>query len=397
MNKKVAIIGGGNSAHALIPLLSKANYEIRLLTSKPEQWEKKIFLEYQTELGEVKEIFEGDINIVSNDPSIVLANTDFIVLCMPVAQYKIALNRIAPFINKNKKIYLGTIYGQGGFNWMVDEIKTKYSLEKIVTFAVGLIPWVSRLKKYGEAGITYGPKSRNVATVYPGEEFESLNSSFLNDLCFRWFNKGEFYQADNFISLTLSVDNQIIHPSRIYGLYLKNKSGWDTIEEVPYFYKDYDDLSADLLKKVDDDFSKIREKIIEDNPKSDYRYMLDYLSLERFSYNSNNEDIKTSFTNSKTLRLIATPVVKDKDGKWVIDKNHRFFTDDIFYGLCIAKWFAEQFAIKVPMIDEILLFAQNILGISLIENGTLIKDCVLKGIEVGSPDKYNLLLKDSLK
>jgi len=395
MKKKVSIIGGGSSAHTLIPLLSKANYEINLLTSRPESWKKKIRLEYQSETGEVKEIFEGDLNIVSNDPTTVLANSDFIILCMPVSQYKIALNRIAPFMDNKKKVYLGTIYGQGGFNWMADEIKEKYSLNRIVTFAVGLIPWICRIKKYGEIGITYGPKAKNIAAVYPLEEFDAIKDTFFNDICCRWFHIGEFYQSKNFISLTLSVDNQIIHPSRMYGLYLKNPGNWDTKEEIPFFYKDFDDISAEILKKVDDDYSKIREKIKKDNPSADFKYMLDYLSLERFSYDSCNENIKTSFTSSKTLRLIETPVVKNKDNKWALNKNHRFFIDDIFYGLSIAKWFAENFSLKVPMIDEILEWAQKILEISLIKSGNLRKDCTLNGIEVGTPEKYKISLSDS--
>ncbi len=396
MKKKVSIIGGGSSAHTLIPLLSKANYEINLLTSRPESWKKKIRLEYQSETGEVKEIFEGDLDIVSNDPTTVLTNSDFIILCIPVSQYKIALNRIAPFIDNKKKVYLGTIYGQGGFNWMVDEIKEKYSLNRIVTFAIGLIPWICRIKKYGEIGITYGPKAKNIAAVYPLEEFDEIEDTFFNDICCRWFHKGEFYQSKNFISLILSVDNQIIHPSRMYGLYLETPGNWDTKENVPFFYKDFDDISAEILKKVDDDYSKIREKIKKDNPSTDFKYMLDYLSLERFSYESCNENIKTSFTSSKTLRLIETPVVKNRDNKWELNKNHRFFMDDIFYGLCIAKGFAENFSLKVPMIDEILEWAQKILEISLIKSGNLRKDCTLKDIEVGTPEKYKISLSDSL-
>lgn len=394
--KKVAIIGGGSSAHTLIPLLSKAGYEINLLTSRPKNWKKKIQLEHQSETGEIKEIFVGDLNIISNDPATVLANVDFIILCMPVSQYKIALNRIASFIDNKKKVYLGTIYGQGGFNWMVDEIKEKYSLNKVITFAFGLIPWICRIKKYGEIGITYGTKAKNIVAVYPLEEFDVLKNTFLNDLCYKWFHTGEFYQANNFISLTLSADNQIIHPSRMYGLYLKNPKKWARQEDVPFFYKDFDDTSAEILKKVDDDYSKIRDKIIKNNPNTDFKYMLDYLSLERFSYDSCNDNIKTSFASSKTLRLIQTPVVKNKDNLWELNKNHRFFTDDIFYGLCIAKYFAEHFSLKTPMIDEILEWVQKILGISLIKYGKLIKDCTLNGVEVGTPEKYKLSVSNSL-
>ena len=390
MRKKVSIIGGGSSTHVMIPLLSKAGYEVNLLTSRPESWKMKIQLECQSETGEVTEIHEGKLHTVSKNPAKVLRDADFIILCMPVSQYKPVLNRIAPFISKSKKVYVGTIYGQGGFNWMVDEIKAKHKLNKVVTFAIGLIPWICRIKEYGQTGITYGCKSRNVAAVYPMEEFDVLKDTFLNDICKRWFGKGEFYQADNFISLSLSVDNQIIHTSRMYGLYLKNPEKWDKREDVPFFYRDFDDTSAEILKKVDEDYSKIREQIKKENPEMDFKYMMDYLSLERFSYQSSNEDIKTSFANSKTLGLIQTPVVMNKENKWELDKNHRFFTDDLFYGLCIAKWFAEHFSLEVPMIDEIMEWGQSVLGVSLIEDGILKKECILNDIEVGTPEKYEM-------
>ena len=88
--------------------------------------------------------------------------------------------------------------------------------------------------------------------------------------------------------------------------------------------------------------------------------MLDYLSLERFSYQSSNTDIKESFVNSSTLSAIKPPVIKREDGKFILDINHRFFLDDINYGICILKWFADQLNLKVPTIDVILRWAKNV-------------------------------------
>lgn len=45
---------------------------------------------------------------------------------------------------------------------------------------------------------------------------------------------------------------------------------------------------------------------------------------------------------------------------WEIDRNHRFFMDDIYYGNCIAKWIAEKLDISVPTIDAILHWAQKV-------------------------------------
>jgi len=123
---------------------------------------------------------------------------------------------------------------------------------------------------------------------------------------------------------------------------------------------------------------------------------MDYVSLEEFYFPPKIKSIKTLFTNSKTLSLIKTPVVRTKDQKWELNRGHRFFADDIFYGLCIAKWFSEEFDIEVPMIDEILNWAQNLLKINLIVAGKLNRKCTLNNICIGTPEKYNISLNDSL-
>lgn len=57
---------------------------------------------------------------------------------MPVYKYREALNDIAQYISPNTVI--GTVFGQGGFNFMVNEIKTKYSLVNIITICNRLNP-----------------------------------------------------------------------------------------------------------------------------------------------------------------------------------------------------------------------------------------------------------------
>lgn len=360
MKKKLVICGGGSSAHTLIPFLKDSIFDVSLFTSRPNEWNKTVELEYQEPSGKVIDTFSGELKKASSNPKELFPNADYVVFCMPVYKYREALLTIAPFLNKDKEVFIGTIYGQGGFNWMVDEIKKEYSLLNIVTFAFGLIPWVCRTVEYGKKGVTYGSKAKNYAAVSPKSYFKQVNKELLEDVCFKWFGKGEVEQSDNFISLTLSVDNQIIHTSRCYGLYKVYGETWKNKEDVPMFYRDYDDVSAQLLAELDADYSKIRNRIIEKYPDNDYKFMLDYLALERYSYQSANTDIKESFITSQTLVAIDTPTIQNKDGFWEIDKNHRFFMDDIYYGNCIAKWMAEQLDIEVPTIDAILQWAQLI-------------------------------------
>lgn len=391
MKKQLVVCGGGSSSHTLIPFLKDSDFEVSVYTSRPEKWSKTIELEWHDPSGKVLGEYSGEIKLASNDPKVLFPEADYVVFCMPVHKYRVALQEIAPFLNKEKTVFVGTVYGQGGWNWMVDEIRKQYGLTNIVTFAFGLIPWICRLIEYGHKGVTYGCKAVNYAATYPSSYFDQVNKEFFDVVCHKWFGKGETEQSDNFLSLTLSVDNQIIHTSRCLGLYKAWGKTWDSKEDVPWFYRDYDDLSANLLADLDKDYSKVRDAIRKLHPEKDFRHMLDYLALERFSYQSQNTDVKESFVTSQTLVSIQTPVVQNEEGTWEVDRNHRFFLDDIYYGNCIAKWMAEQLGIETPTIDEILRWAQDVRGERFIdENNHLILDSpyLTEPLKAGIPSFY---------
>ena len=127
-------------------------------------------------------------------------------------------------------------------------------------------------------------------------------------------------------------------------------------------------MSADILKSIDAEYTLIRNEFKSNFKDKDFSYMRDYMELEQFGYNEGITDIKASFTDFGTLDAIATPVALNENGKWQIDRTHRFFLDDIFYGNCIAKWMAEQLNVETPTIDEVLRWAQLMRGEKIISD-----------------------------
>ncbi len=390
--KKLVVCGGGNSSHILIPFLNDSIFDVYVYTSRPEQWSDTINLEWQDANGRLLDTASGTIRKASSNPNELFPDADYVVFCMPVHKYRVALHDIAPFLNKSKDVFLCTLYSQGGWNWMVNEIKQQFGLHNIVTFAFGLIPWICRIHEYGHKGIVFGvSKIANFAAVYPGNYFEQVSKELIKPICNNKIVHERVEQSPNFLSLTLSADNQIIHTSRCLGLYKVYGKEWNTKEEVPWFYKDWDDLSANILKSVDAEYTQVRNRFKTEYPDKDFSYMRDYMELERFGYNSEINDIKASFTDFGTLDAIATPVAQNKNGKWEIDRTHRFFMDDIFYGICITKWMAEQFGIETPTIDEILGWAQNVRQEQIIDqNHHLILDSpdLCQGFKTGIPALY---------
>jgi hypothetical protein len=394
----------------LIPFLSASGHKVNLLTRRPDAWKEVITCELQRPSkkkemvnygnvnhpsAEVIQAIKGTCEKISSDPSEVIPDADVIVLCMPVHQYRNALNRLAPYINRTKKdVFVGTIYGQAGFNWMVHEIERNYRLENVVTFASGLIPWICRTMKYGELGANYGTKAVNVAAVTPHNKFDQLKEIFFDDITTRWHGgKGVFHQACSFLSLTLSVDNQIVHPGRCYGLWKRyNQGKFGTSEDdIPFFYKDFDDISAECMRLLDSDFSSVRDAVRKAFPERDFKYMLDYLTLERVSHNSTNVNIKDSLKNSEQLALIKTPTMKLDDGTYCLNTECRFFTDDIPYGVLIARWVGQELGVKTPFIDEVIEWAGLIRGEKFLKDGKIDLAYCLKDIgKTGIPPAYGI-------
>ena len=390
---------------------------MNLLTRRPDAWKEVITCELQRPSkkkemvnygnvnhpsAEVIQAIKGTCENISSDPSEVIPDADVIVLCMPVHQYRNALNRLAPYINRTKKdVFVGTIYGQAGFNWMVHEIERNYRLENVVTFASGLIPWICRTMKYGELGANYGTKAVNVAAVTPHNKFDQLKEIFFDDITTRWHGgKGVFHQACSFLSLTLSVDNQIVHPGRCYGLWKRyNQGKFGTSEDdIPFFYKDFDDTSAECMRLLDSDYSNVRDAVRKAFPERDFKYMLDYLTLERVSHNSKNVNIKDSLKNSEQLALIKTPTMKLDDGTYCLNTECRFFTDDIPYGVLIARWVGQELGVKTPFIDEVIEWAGSIRGEKFLKDGKIDLDYCLQDIgKTGIPPAYGITdVKDIL-
>jgi hypothetical protein len=88
-----------------------------------------------------------------------------------------------------------------------------------------------------------------------------------------------------------------------------------------------------MIQKIDDDYSTVRSAVRKAFPDREFKYMLDYLTLERVSHGKKeNDNIKDSFRNSEQLALIKTPTMPLDGGGFGLNTQCRFFTDDIPYG-----------------------------------------------------------------
>lgn len=283
---------------------------------------------------------------------------------------------------------------------MAHSIEKEHHLDNLVIFAVGSIPWICRTLKYGHSAANYGGKDINLVAIRPLNKFDKLNDVLLQDLSVHPLHCGAFKEASTFLSLTLSVDNQILHPARCFGLYQSSGGSWASDVHVPYFYRDFDKHSADIVKRIDDDYTAVRNAVRKHFPDRSYTYMLNYTDLERLNHPSGKGDIIESVCDSHQLASIKTPTIVQPDGSRTIDTNTRFFTDDIPYGLLIAKSLGEKLHVSTPMIERVITWAQDLRGEKFLDDHGNINNefCLRDKYTSGIPESYGLSkLKDLLE
>lgn len=374
---RVAIIGGGSSAHLLAVLLSGSGHCVRILTSRPAEWSSRLLLQVQDEY------MEGAVELCSNDPDVVLKGAQVAFLCMPVHQYGSALKKIMPALVGNGCI-VGAMYGQGGFDWMVRAEARRIGVSVPRYFMLGLLPWIVRTVEYGHKAIYYGSNVINAIATSNIRDYEFLQMNILDDLGYNQWGRGKFERVPNFITLTLTVDNQIIHPSRCHALMTSRKE-WREQQDIPLFYRDWDDESSALLSGVDADYSLVRAKLFGLVPSLRNKYDFSWLALQEWAYQEIVTGIRSFFVEAESLRCIRTPIVWGRDGLYGLDVNHRFFKDDFAYGLEICEWFAKMLKCDVPYVSRLMeWYRREIRPLQRVE------------ISSGTPSAYGMTLEDAI-
>ena len=160
---RICVVGGGASAHAAVALLGQSGKSVKVLTRRPSEWASKIRLDWATE--DLETSFQGPLDLATSDFREV-EGSDVFLLCLPVHQLRGAIDRIFSQLDPNADAVLGSIYGQGGIDWMVNHSRAKHRVPQVSFFSFGLIPWIVRTTRYGQSAVTYGqPKENNIVSV----------------------------------------------------------------------------------------------------------------------------------------------------------------------------------------------------------------------------------------
>lgn len=373
----VCVVGGGNIAAATASWLGRSdkNLCVHVLTRQPDKWLHNIKVRANPECrwGAMKP-YETAINLITDDPAKAIPHASMVMIAAPAHVHFALLQKIAPHLRPGA--VLGTVFAQGGFDWAVQKALGEKQSQLSGIFGLQHVPWLARWEEHGKAVEIIGPKEFLCAAVSPPCARTSVQ--LLLQLCFDQPCK----LLPNFLCLTLTPSNQIIHPARYYAIF----KDWDGVraykqDEISWgLYTEFDAEAARHLEQLDAELQNIKKAIIKKCPQIDLSTVMPIQERIILQYGDDVKDrsnLQMVVSSNKGYASCRTPAVAVPGGFHPAVQG-RLFQEDVPSGLCVLKNIAEIFGVETPCIDMMIEWHQRFMGIEFIKNNKLNKSVIDK-------------------
>ena len=323
---KITIAGGGNIGTQIAANCAQKGHDVIIYTSTPEVFQKHI-IEVDTE-GIV--LHEGDIQLATSDPKTAFHDAELIVVTYPPSLMKIISDTVFEYAKESAKICV--VPGNGG-----SECAFRKCIERgNIFFGLERVPGIARLLEKGCKVMTTGYRDEFHVASLP-----SAHAQECAELIQSLFDK-KTVVIPNFLNLTMTPSNPIIHTSRLRTLFKDWHEGI-VYKKMPLFYEEWDDESSALLIACDNEVQAICHALPE--------YRLQYvISLQDYYESPTIEAMTKKIRSIKAFMGLTTPAVTVRGGV-IPDLLSRYFTADFSYGLTIIRQIAQFAGVPTPNID----------------------------------------------
>jgi len=368
---KIVVVGGGNSTPIFASLAKLAGHHVSILTRRPTEWSstRTIGFENQDPLYlNGKEKTEATVDLITSDASQCVPDADMVFLSgVPTYQYPYVLrDSIAPHLDRERKVFVGTICAYGGFNWIAAQAlgEGKYSL-----FGTQVIPFMCGTKKYGHTSLMFGAKRLLRLATESGKDEDGLKQIMGEIL------RMKFLTDTDFIASTLWPNNPGLHPPILYGLFKDwdGKAPFEASSLPEYVYTEMTDASAKYICDLDEELCSIvaaLSKILPHNESLKMNFSMKDCIVENYeSQITDPTDMASVIRTNIAYSKHKMPFTDLGDGKVVPTLKHKFFEGDLTGGLCLWKDIADLVGIEIPRTVEIILWNQKLVGKEYLVDG----------------------------
>ena len=307
----VCIIGAGNVGTAvLVELCKKEDIAVTIYSTKKKLWNDTILYRGMDGDEEWKAVSGFKVTDKLIDA---VQNADAIYVTLPSFLRKECIDTICEHVLPNTLVAF--LPGCGGVEFFCDELIKKNC--RIIGF--DRVPAVSRVKEYGKSVEFEWKKKLRIAGI-------NVDKRDIHTICSALEREFEidFIPLDNYLSITLTPANPIMHPVRLYSMF-KDKKKDATLEGKVLFYGEWDDDTSRYLFKCDEELQKLCKEIGVGN----------VVSLKEHYEVYTPEQMTEKMHSISSFKKVQSPIKQDENGDYKIDLASRYFTEDFHYGLFI--------------------------------------------------------------
>ena len=333
---KVVIIGGGNIGTQLAVHCSQEN-ETYIYTSTPDVFVPDIQIVDEHD----KVTLTGKDIKATNDAKTAFTDADYIFITYPAFLRGKVADELLPFVHK--KMRIGIVPGTGG-----GECAFKEHIAKGATvFGLQRVPSVARLIEKGKKVRAVGYRDQLYVASLPASAAKNIAADvakFIGIAC---------DAMPNYLNLTLTPSNPILHTTRLKTLYGDYHEGV-FYDKVPLFYEEWSNESSKLLFKCDVEVQNICAALKD--------FDLSFVKSLQDHYESHTPEALTAKIRSiDGFKGLTSPAIKTDKG-YIPDFNSRYFTADFSYGLSILVQIGDFLGLDIPNMKETLAWYREVSG-----------------------------------
>lgn len=385
---QITICSGSNLAHGSVAWIGHhlPYAKINVLWRRPKDFSKTIVGTTERWIWKYKGELKGNIQRVSDDPAEVIPGSQIVIICSPLHVIGEILDKIKDHLSYQAMV--GSWFGSGAFDLQaLHFLGERVRNLDLTVFALQFVPFLCKATEYGKSVEIYGPKNYLCVAAHPTSRCDRM-SNLISILY-----STPTVALPNFLWLTLTPSNQIIHPGRVYG-YFKDwdgKTGFDP-SKLPKLYAELDDASADTIQSLDDEIQAIKKEIVRRYPQIDMSPLQPIKQRISDNYKDSIKDfstLKSVFNTNDGYSKNVFPTLPHPDGKSVVlNTKGRFFYEDVPYGLVILKDIGDMLGVSMKNTEKIIKWHQKFMTEKYMnDDGTLIQDNLHL---TGAPSKYGI-------
>jgi len=351
MLKKIAVLGGGNGAHAMAADLALKGFEVNMCEAPEFKESFSTTLERQEILlidagGEEKAVKLG---MATLDFEQAIKGVDYIMVAIPAIGHKHFFASIMPYLRDGQTV----VVWPGNYSALLfARMLREGGVKRDITLAEGhTLPWGCRLEAPGRTRI-FVDSWKLLLAAFPARN----TAMVINDLKHIY----PVVPGENVLATSLNNLNPIVHP---VGAILN--AGWiDTLGKDFYFYKYGTTPSvARAIKAIYEEVARIGEAI----------------GIKMLEYP------EESFWSRSTIMSVYFKAPLDMEGTVAniagpSSMKGRYITEDVPYGLVPTAQLARKFNVDIPIIDATIKMASLINQTDYYREGRSLKELGIAGL-----------------